>query len=337
MTIGIGLLGCGRIASAVHLPVLDRSRGVDLVAVADPDPRARERARRATGAAVYEDEGALLDDPRVDAVVICTPSADHARMTIAAAKAGKHVYVEKPIATTAEEAEQVIAAVQRAGTIGVVGLNRRSHPLFEQGRRVLQAGRIGRVRAVNTVFCEAMSASDLPDWKRRRETGGGVLLDLASHHFDLLRWLLDEEIQTVEASLRSEESEQDSAWVRVELEGGVEAHSFFSFVSGTADFVELVGERGVLRLDRYVPPALLTRRREGISAVRRVPLVPSGPLLAWRLRRLVRPANEPSYRRSLVRFVRHLQGHAVDLPTLEDGRRSLEAVLAAEESALEAV
>ena len=334
MTIGIGLLGCGRIASAVHLPILARSRGVDLVAVADPHPGGRESARRATGVNVYEDEGALLDDPRVDAVVICTPSADHARMTIAAANAGKHVYVEKPIATTAEDAEQAIAAVQRAGTIGVVGLNRRSHPLFEQGRRLLRAGRIGRVRAVNTVFCEA---ADIPDWKRRRETGGGVLLDLASHHFDLLRWLLDEEIETVEASLRSDESEHDSAWVRVVLEGGVEAQSFFSFVSGTADIVELVGERGVLRLDRYVPPVLLTRRREGISAVRRVPIAPSGPLLAWRLRRLVRPANEPSYRRSLVSFVRHLQGQAVDLPTLEDGRRSLQAVLAAEESALEAV
>jgi myo-inositol 2-dehydrogenase / D-chiro-inositol 1-dehydrogenase len=329
----LGMIGCGRIASAVHLRVLGSIRGAELAAVADLDPEARGRAERSTRAAVYEREEELVADPCVDAIVICSPPDTHARLTIAAAEAGKHVYVEKPIATDVDDAAAALAAVERAGTIGVIGFNRRWHPAFEQGRRLLAAGRIGRVRAVQTVFCEPMAGSAMPDWKRCRRTGGGVLLDLASHHFDLLRWLLDDEFESVEADLRSELSEDDSAWVEARLAGGVEARSFFSFRAGTADYLEFIGERGVLRLDRYVPPALLTLKRDGLQSLRRSRPAPTPSLLAWRLRRIVRPANEPSYRRSLTRFVRVLQGTEVDLPTLVDGVRSLEAVLAAEDSA----
>jgi myo-inositol 2-dehydrogenase / D-chiro-inositol 1-dehydrogenase len=330
----LGLIGCGRIACAVHLRVLGRAPRVRLVAVADPDPEARRRAQHLTRATVYERADELLAAADVEGVVVCAPSGEHARIGIAAAEAGKHLYMEKPLAITLEEATAVADAVRAAGIVAVVGLNRRAHPIFEQGRRLLASGRIGRVRAVEAVFCEPLAGAELPVWKRRRETGGGVLLDLASHHFDLLRWLLDDEIASVEASLRSEATEQDSAWVEVGLAGGVEARCFFSFRSGTADFIELVGERGVLRLDRYVPPVLLTMRREGLPAMRRARVPQSRAIALWRMRRLVRPADEPSYRRSLSRFVRRLQGHPVELPSLDDGLRSLEAVLAAEASAL---
>jgi myo-inositol 2-dehydrogenase/D-chiro-inositol 1-dehydrogenase len=333
-TVRLGLIGCGRIASAVHLRVLMRMRGAELVAVADPDPEALRRAEELSDALLYSTPDELIDEARVVSVVICASSAEHARLGIAAAEAGKHLYLEKPLATTADEAASVIDAVARAGITAVIGLNRRAHPLFEQGRRELLAGRIGRVRAVHSAFCEPLAGPSLPHWKRHRETGGGVLLDLGSHHFDLLRWFLGVEIESVEASLRSDASEHDTAWVSVGLGGELEARCFFSFRGGTVDFLEFVGDRGSLRLDRYLPPALLSLKRDNLQALRRARILPSAHVAAWRLRRLVRPANEPSYRRSLTRFVRRLQGERVELPTLEDGMRSLEAVLAAEESAL---
>ena len=331
----LGLIGCGRIASAVHLRVLGRSPLVRVVAVADPDQEARRRAERLTRARVLESADELLAAADIEAVVVCAPSAEHARLGVAAAEAGKHLYLEKPLAITLEEATALAGAVREAGIVAVVGFNRRAHPIFEQGRRLLAAGRIGRVRAVEATFCEPLAGAELPAWKRRRDTGGGVLLDLASHHFDLLRWLLDDEIASVEASVRSEETEHDSAWVEVKLAGGAEARCLFSFRSGIADFFELVGERGVLRLDRYVPPVLLTMRRDGLPAMRRARVPQSGAVAMWRMRRLVRPADEPSYRRSLNRFIRLLQGRPVELPTIDDGLRSLEAVIAAEQSALE--
>jgi myo-inositol 2-dehydrogenase / D-chiro-inositol 1-dehydrogenase len=331
VTPGIGLIGCGKIAQAVHLRVLSRARGADLVAVADPDHGAQVVAARLSRAQLYADADELLADPRVDAVVICAPSGEHARLTVAAAEAGKHLYVEKPLATNASDAADAAAAADRAGIVAAAGLNRRAHPLFELGRRLLDTGAIGRVTAVQSVFCEPLSGAALPDWKRSRETGGGVLLDLGSHHFDLLRWLLGAEIESVEASIRSDRSEHDTAWVSSTLTGGVEAQSYFSF-TGLADVLELVGERGTLRLDRYLPRPLLTRRRGELSALRGVRVRPSRALLAWQLKRLVRPASEPSYRRSLLRFIGRLHGQPVELATLDDAARSLDAVLAAEES-----
>jgi predicted dehydrogenase len=108
---------------------------------------------------------------------------------------------------------------------------------------------------------------------------------------------------------------------------------FFSFRAARADFLELIGDRGVLRVDRYDASLAVWVARPGLAAVRRRRVRPSRALLEWRLRRLVRPASEPSYGRSLAAFVDTLRGNAQELPTMEDGLRSLEAVLAAERSA----
>jgi NDP-hexose-3-ketoreductase len=318
----IGLLGCGAVACDQHLPALRKTAGADVVALADPDPASRARAARlAPGAAVHADAGELLARSDVDAVVVAAPTMLHADFASAAARAGKHVYVEKPLATSEDDAIGVIEEVARSGVTATVGFNRRRHPVYEQARRLLEAGRIGAVRFVQTAFCEPVELHELPEWKRTRAAGGGVLLDLASHHFDLARWFLEAEIEVVHARTRSGRSEQDEAWTALSTSTGVEVQSLFSYRAAHADFIEFFGEQGRLRVDRHGRALVVHRPRRSGYGIRR-DWFPSAGRVPRR--------GDPSYGRALGAFVQRLHGAEVETPSLEDGLRSLQAVLAAE-------
>jgi len=303
-----------------------------VVGAADPSPEARARARRVAGIEAVADPDQLLARDDIAAVVICARTDRHAELAIGAAEAGKHLYLEKPIATTATDARRVADAVRHAGVIGMIGFNHRFHPLHQRARRLLLQGAIGPVRAVQTAFCEPLPMELMPEWKRRRATGGGVLLDLASHQIDLLRWFLDDEIERVEASIASQVTEDDTAWLELRTARGTAATCFFSFRAARGDFFRFIGEQGVLLLDRYALSLELAVTRRDSRAVRRRRLPPPWAVTPWRVRKLLRPAHEPSYRRSLVAFVEALHGRPRELPSMMDGLRSLEVVLAAEAS-----
>ncbi len=331
-TITVGVIGCGTIAYWGHLRALQRLKGATLAAAADPDPAARARAAPLVRGPIYPDAAALLGSD-VDAVVISTPPSTHAELTIAAARAGKHVYIEKPLATTAEDARAVADAIERSGCVAALGFNYRYHPAHARARPLLQQGTIGRIRAVHTVFCEPVPIAGMPEWKRWRRSGGGVLLDLASHHIDLLRWCLDDEMATVEATIGSIETEHDTATLKLVTRGGTDVQMYVSLQAGPADSLEFIGETGTLRVDRHrLVPALKRSRRHGYGA-RSAWIVPSVSDVAVWMRRLVRPSYQPSFSRALGAFVDRINGRSVSLPTVEDGVRSLAVVLAAEESA----
>ncbi len=327
MSLRCGVIGCGTIAFWTHLRLLGKMPGVRLVAAADPDPAARQRAQQLTGLVIDNDSAALLARPDVDAVIISSPSGLHSSLAIDAARAGKHIYLEKPIAIDAASVAGLESAVGLAGVRFATGFNRRHHPLFVEARRLLDAGTIGRVRAVFSSFCEPVNAEGMPGWKRKRASGGGSLLDLGSHHVDLLRWFLRAEVTASEGRLGSLVTEHDDAWLRLRFSSGAEASGYFSFRAGRADFFEFVGETGTLRVDRHLgslTPRLSRRHGYGVRSAR---MAGGRDLWAWRLLRLARPSYDPSYRNALQAFV---NGGAS--ATLEDGRRSLEAILTAEQS-----
>lgn len=300
----VGVLGCGAIAQAVHVPLLRRTPGATLVAVADPSAAARAAAvRLAPGVDVFEDFPSLLRSGQVDAVVVCAPSALHAPLALAALEAGKHLYLEKPLAVDREGAERAAAAASRAIVVSAIGFNRRFHPAFLRLRRSLTEGGAGELRELRTRFCEPVAGS-LPDWKRRRESGGGALLDLASHHVDLVRFVAGEEVELESASIRSIASEHDEAELVLRLASGARAVVEVSFHGARADVVEARCAARTLRADRHAG-----------------------------LRSRLRPGWDPSYRTSLRAFVDRAHGSSFPVPTLEDGLRSLEVVLAAEGAA----
>jgi predicted dehydrogenase len=329
----LGVIGCGNIAYWSHLRIAKGLEGASLVAASDPDAAARKRAGKLTGITPCEDTDELLARNDVDAVIISGPTHLHADMAIAACSAAKHVYVEKPLATSTVDGARVIEAAKRSGVRVMLGFNRRFHPAFEQARATILSGRLGRILAVQSSFCEPSAPGTMPEWKRRRETGGGSLLDLASHHIDLTRWFLSDEVSSVSAAISSDQSDQDSARVELDMENGGQVQGWFSFRSALSDWFEFAGELGTLRVDRHSPGLSLRVPRRMGYGVRSERIAPTSALLDWRMKRIVRPSAEPSYRRALAAFVGVLRGEVREVPGLDDGMRAIAVVEAAERAA----
>jgi predicted dehydrogenase len=310
----------------VHLRVLARSRRVRLVVVADPSPAARERARRIAGVDVTAEAQAAIEREDVAAVVVCAGNDQHAALALAALQAGRHLYLEKPLAVDVAGGERLVAEAERSRVVAAIGFNRRYHPLFARARALVADGAIGKVVAGQAAFCEPLPVDAMPEWKRRVASGGGVLLDLATHHVDLVPWLTGRELLAADARVSSAASEEDSARVRMRLSGDLEVEGFYSFRAARSDYVELIGEAGVLRVDRYDGSLRVWVARGGLHAVHRKRVRPDAATMSWRARRIVRPADEPSYRRALRAWTEALVGLERDLPTLRDGLDNLRAL-----------
>ncbi|MCC7362154.1 MAG: Gfo/Idh/MocA family oxidoreductase [Anaerolineales bacterium] len=332
--IRIGLIGCGRLAQQVHLPLLQHLPDFQLTALAESDPARRaEAARRAPPARAFESAEALLASGLAEAVLISTPSHLHAAPAEAALRAGLHVYLEKPIASTLDDGRRLVAAGRASGRVALVGFNYRFHPLYAALRQVTQSGALGALTTLTTQF--TTPPRELPVWKRARVTGGGVLLDLASHHIDLVRWLTGQEVAAASAVLRSVHTQDDNAEVVLRLTGGAVARSEFSFTTRDVDRVLVTGAAGVAGVDRY-RSWLVERAPVAEGAARWWQLARAGPALLGSpvLRhKLSRSRAEPSYAAALAHFAAAVRGEVAAAPSLEDGLRALEVISAAEASA----
>ncbi len=326
----LGLIGCGRIAQSVHLNILTSLPDVQLVALAECDSDRREEARKlAPRAVAYAGFEELLEVPEMDAVVICLPTGLHADAAVAALERRKHVYLEKPIATSLNEARKVITAWKRAGVVGMIGFNLRFHAFFQSARHHIQSGRLGQLAGVRSVL--STEVRSLPPWKQRRESGGGVLLDLASHHIDLLHYLFGQRVQKVFAQLRSQRSEHDSVMLQLELTDGLLAQSFFSFSSIEEDRFEIYGKAGKLGVNRYLsfdveitdPTAEFARIKWLGRKLRSVFQSP------YFLDKILAPSREPSYQAALLHFVTAVRNNQPASPDFLDGYRSLAVIEAA--------
>jgi len=318
----------------VHIPVLRRLKGVQLVAIADPRDDARAPARElAPGCAFFHSQSEMLDAVDTDAVVIAAPSDVHAELACEAMKRCKHIYLEKPIATGLEEARKVVGAWRSARVIGMPGFNYRFHPLVRELRRLLRNERIGNLVAARTVFSIGFGTSG--SWRASRATGGGALLDLAAHHADLIRFIFQREIAGVHASVHSIRSEDDCAAVQFHLQDGLVVQSIFSECGPELDSFEVFGERGTLSFDRYSSEHVEhAGPRHGPARVQRLfnRAMSFVPASGW-LKKIRAPLHEPSYEASLSHFVRAIRGDGPVEFDLMDGYESAAAIAAAEESA----
>jgi len=303
-------------------------RGAQVVAVADPDPDARELAAALTGATPLADSLAAIDRPEVDAVVVCAPNAQHAELALAALDARRHLYVEKPLATDSAAGREVAAAAERAGTAAAVGLAMRFDALYATARAVLRT--LGPLHEVSTVWLEPLAGPATPSWKRLRASGGGALLDLGVHHLDLLTWLTGESIAAVDdASLSSERGEHDGAELSATLTGGASFDARFGYDDARRCGWVFAGERGWMAVDRCA-------RRVSVARARERPLARPGlDALRGRLLGLPVVRRERIFGRALRAWVQCANGgpQAPQLATVADGLRALEAVESIEAAA----
>lgn len=329
----IGIVGCGTISYWSHLRTLAGLPNVRVTGLADPDPEALDRAAQLVAATVFSESGALLQSEDIDAVLIASPAGLHAEHFSTACAAGKHVYLEKPLAHDAGSLSLVSECADEGEQVFAVGFNYRFHPACQSLRQRLISGSIGEIRAIFSHFSEPIEVADMPGWKRERSQGGGVLLDLATHHFDLYRWFLQDELVHIVADTQSMYSDQDSTIIRARTCRGVELCGYFAFTSSRAHGITMHGTKGVLNLDLHSGAITEIRNRRRGYGVRQRTVTGGLSELGWRLRKLAQPSYNPSHRLALSSFVDAIsnpeQRHA-DLATVNDGVASLQAVLEAE-------
>lgn len=197
-----GVIGAGSIAQYRHLPELAANPNADIVAVCDPvKARVAEVAER-FGATPYTDHKKMLKDAELDAVVVAGPNFLHAPQSIDAFKAGCHVLVEKPMATTRQEAKAMIAAAKKAKKYLMIGMNQRLMPPHVKAREILDQGKLGKILAFETNFkhggADNWSIDGAKSWFfKKAQAVMGVNGDLGIHKADLMRFLLGEEFTHV--------------------------------------------------------------------------------------------------------------------------------------------
>lgn len=331
----IGIVGCGRVAQRVHLPALRGISTARLVALADMDADALERAARLSpGCSRHSDLDSMLQEADLDAVLVALPSGAHARAVRTAMRQNLDVYVEKPMALDLGEADRIVEDVRARDLTLRVGLNYRFHPQLRELREAICGGHLGTIIGVQTCF--ASPSPELPQWKQRRATGGGALLDLAVHHFDLLTLLLDAAPEEITARTWSRQSEQDGASASLRF-GAVSAQVLVSLGAAQTDRIEVLGTKARAVWDRSSAVALkfYPRRWDHSLSGRVRRMGREFTALRSSLTRVVRPRPEPSYARALREFVEASRGAPADefAPTARVGRDALALVLAAERSA----
>ncbi len=204
MSIGVAFIGAGRMG-LTHAQTLGNIAGVKAIVVADPNLEAAKRGQNlARAERASTDIEAAIHDPAVEAVMIVTPTDTHAKLIQMAAKAGKAIWCEKPIALTLAETQATLEIVKAAGVPCQIGFQRRFDPGYIKAKQLIEDGKLGKLETFRSLGRDTY----LPN-PAAIAPGGGTFLDMTVHDFDLARFLIGEVLEV-------------SAW------GTVLAHEMFS-------------------------------------------------------------------------------------------------------------
>jgi myo-inositol 2-dehydrogenase / D-chiro-inositol 1-dehydrogenase len=329
----LGIIGCGGVTEGLHLPALQRARDIRVVALADQDPVRLERlVREYRVPERYPTYAELIQASDVDAIAVCLPPQLHAEVALAALGQGKHLFIEKPLALNLADCDRLIEASKRDPSRKVmVGFNLRWHRLVRQTREILKRGELGPVRLARTVFTTGKHSGAMAgSWRASSETGGGVIFDLGVHHFDVVRFLLDSEVEEVHASSFGFDQ---AATVSFSMRNGAQITCAFAEGTGENQALEIYGERGWLRVCCYRSDGLEQFALKEYSGAIASRLRAAGKFLSSWPRALSRSRGGGEVAASYVTQWNHfaeavLLNKAVEAD-LVAGRRALEIALAA--------
>lgn len=250
--IRIGVLGCASIAWRRMLPAFKEAEGVDLTAVASRDAEKARRFAERFGCAAAGSYSELLDRADIDAVYIPLPASLHAQWASRSLSAGKHVLVEKPLASDAQETRELIAQAQRAGLFLMENFAFLHHAQHETVRKLAADGRLGELRTLSASFgIPHVSPSDI---RSQAELGGGALLDVGVYPLRLAQLLLGPELTVAGSVLRRGAGVDVAGHALLVSASGVTAELSFGFEHSYRCRYELWGSTGHLRLERAFTP-----------------------------------------------------------------------------------
>jgi predicted dehydrogenase len=267
MSRGFGIIGTGVIA-AMHADAIATLPGARLAAVTDVDAGSAVAFAAARGCAAEPDLDALLAHGDVDVVCVCVPSGLHAEVGTRAAKAGKHLVVEKPIDITLEAADRLIDAARAAGVALTVMSQHRFDPGLIEAKRLLGEGALGRLvlGEASTKWYRSQAYYDCAGWRGTWAMDGGSLMNQGVHYVDLLRWCMGPvaEVTAVCATQAHQIEAEDTSLAIVRFSSGAVG----TILSSTAAFpgfpqrLEITGTEGTV----IIEDGQIVRRAFGADA-----------------------------------------------------------------------
>ncbi|CEK15047.1 predicted dehydrogenase [Chthonomonas calidirosea] len=265
----IALVGCGVIAPQHIAAFAKQYERATLSVFCDLDMEKADRARahyekllgKSVGSRIVASYEEVLADSTVDAVDLCLPHHLHAEYAIAAARAGKHILCEKPLANTLEDCDRMIAAAREAGVVLFHGENMRLDPVVNRAAELIHEGRIGIVTGLQQTYAHWQPEAMNRGWRARpEEAGGGQLMDAAIHHVDILRHVGGEivQVQAMTTQHRPElgpESE-DTGVLNFRFDRGHLGQLFAGHATrnrGGSPLLTVFGTEGSLTLEAFWP------------------------------------------------------------------------------------
>ncbi len=259
--INVGVIGAGRIGRVHAENLAYRIPEANLIAISDVFVAAAEKLAAELGVVAYQDHRRLLDDPAIDAVLVCSSTDTHARFMEEAAQAGKQIFCEKPIALDLAAIDHALEVVQQAGVKLQIGFNRRFDPNFRRVHEVVAEGQIGKPQVLRITSRDP--APPPIDYVR---VSGGIFLDMTIHDFDMARFLMGQEVETVYAAAGvmvdpriGEAGDVDTAVVTLHFANGSLGviDNSRQAVYGYDQRVEVFGSAGAVSADNNYPNTAL--------------------------------------------------------------------------------
>jgi myo-inositol 2-dehydrogenase/D-chiro-inositol 1-dehydrogenase len=321
-----GVIGAGRMGKIHAEDIATRFPGAEVAAVADIDLNAAQMlARQLHIPTAVENYQAILSEPSIDAVAICSSTDTHARIIVEAARAGKHIFCEKPIDLRLEQTDAALEAVKKAGVKLQIGFNRRFDPNFRKIHTMVVEGKIGTPHIIRIT-----SRDPAPPSLSYVQVSGGLFLDMTIHDFDMARYLSGSEVEEVYATAGvmvdpaiGEAGDVDTAVVVLRFVNGAigTIDNSRKAIYGYDQRVEVFGPNGMLQAHNSTPDNDVYFNAEGAHSAK--------PFYFFLER----------YRESFIaemqHFAKSIQENTEPLVTGLDGRASVVIGMAAKKSHLE--
>ncbi|MYB65901.1 Gfo/Idh/MocA family oxidoreductase [Candidatus Poribacteria bacterium] len=275
-----GILGCGNVAEHKGGPPLYSVDDSELIAVMRRDQaKAEDFAIRHGAKRAYTDVDKLLSDDEINAIYIATPPNLHCEQTVRAARAGKHILCEKPMAMSVSECQQMVDVCRKEGVTLMLAYYRNHYPNVVKMKTLMDEDAIGDVvlARINCTSYYNPNRQDLKNWRINPEiSGGGVLMDIGSHRISLLQYLLGDvaSVRGFAETVHLDIAVDDSAVFTLRFESGAHAVANINWNVGIGiDDIEVYGTKGRLRCSPLNSENLtLETKSDGVKALPQTPL-----------------------------------------------------------------
>ena len=316
--INIGIIGAGRIG-AFHARNVKQYTDAKIYAVADIVREVADKLAREIGAEKtyysYED---LVKDDRVDAVVVCLPNNLHYQVSVMSIEAGKHVFCEKPLCLKSSEAEDLVRRVRKAGVKFQVGYNRRFDKSYENAKKLIEEGALGRLMLA---YSNTFDPEPHRGWEANENLSGGIIFTTCSHDFDMLYWLIGSRVRRVYTESRGMFGKDQYLMSFLSFENDVlgVVSTIETCPYGHDVKTEIVGDKASIRIE--MPAATYLKKFDGDGVHTDYPY--------WFLDRF-----NYSYIREVQDFVSCIKEDREPRVTIEDGAHIVKICEAARDSLL---